>query len=64
MAGHPQPGVLAHERLEQRVGGEERVDRDRVRVEVEEPAAPLDRGGQVAQVVEAEVARDVIGLRA
>ncbi len=62
VAGHPQPGAAPHERREQRVVGELVVDRDRVAVRVEQPAAALDRGGQVAQVVELQAAAHVAAV--
>ena len=54
VAGHPQARALAHQRGQQRVRAELVVDRDRVAVGVEQPAAALDGGGDVAQVLEGE----------
>ena len=52
VSGHAEARMLAHERREQRVLLEQRVDGDRVGVEVEQPPAPLHRGREVPQVVE------------
>src|SRR5688572_19158410 len=55
-AGHSQPRMRSHERAEQRVRAEMCRDRDGIRIEVEQAAAPGDGGGQVADVVEAKLA--------
>ena len=49
-AGRAQPGPLADQRRELRVGAERRVDGDRVGVEVEQPPHPRDDGDEVALV--------------
>ncbi|CAM5269945.1 hypothetical protein SCYAM73S_01785 [Streptomyces cyaneofuscatus] len=60
---HPAAGSRLHQRGEQRVGAQPVVDGDRVRVQVQEPAAPADRLGEVAGVGEGEPGGDVAGLR-
>ncbi len=51
-----------HRRRQRRVVGQRLVDGLRVGVEVEEPAAAGDGGRHVAQVVEVELARHVVGV--
>jgi hypothetical protein len=46
------PGAPPHRGREQRVAGEVGVHRDRVRVEIEEPATPLDGCSEVAEVLQ------------
>ena len=62
-ARHPAAGRLDDQRREHRVGAEQVVDRDRVRVEVEHPAAAADRDREVALVGERELAGDVVRHR-
>ena len=59
--GTRRPGALRTSGASSGVGGERLVDRDRVGVEVEQPAAALHRGGEVAQVVRRSSQRDVVG---
>ncbi len=62
-AGHPAAGVLVHERCERRIGAKDVSDGGGVGVEVEQVAAPADRGGEVTAVAEGQTAADVVGHR-
>ena len=62
-AGHAPAGRLGDQRRERGVGREVGVDGDRVGVEVEQPAAPVHGGGEVAQVGEREPAANVVDER-
>src|SRR5581483_3481809 len=64
VTGGPPPRVRPGQRPEHRVGGQVAGDRLRVRVQVEQAPAALHRGGQVAQVLELELALDVARIRA
>ena len=59
-AGHPPSGRLVDQRGEHRVLAQQVVHGDRVGVQVEQPPAPADRGGQVAQVGQGQLAGDVV----
>ena len=60
---NPLPGRLGDQRRQVRVGAQRVDDRLGVGVEVQQPPAPGDRRGQIAEVVQHELALHVIGLR-
>ena len=62
VAGRPPSGLGPGQRPEHRVGGQVAGDRLGVRVQVEQAAAALDRGGQVAQILELELAVEIAGI--
>ena len=64
LARHAQARGGPHQRAEQRVGAELRVDGGRVAVGVEEAAYALARGRGVAQVVQPELGGDEAGAAA
>ncbi len=59
VTGHAQSRTGAHQPGEQRVVGQRVLHRDRVAVGVEQPAAALDGGADVAQVLDGEPAAHV-----
>ena len=62
--GGPEPGRGRHRRAQHGIGTERLADRHRVGVEIEEPPEAPHRGGEVAQVLESELASQVaIGRR-
>lgn len=60
-AGHPPSRCPVQHGGQQGVGGEGLVDCQRVGVQVEQPAAAGDRGGQIPQVVQGELAGHIVG---
>ncbi len=62
VARHTQAGMGANERREQPVACERVSDGERIGVEVEQAPAALHGGGEVAQVLEPELAVDVSRL--
>ena len=63
MRGTRRPGPFGDQGREHRIRTQLLVDRDRIGVQIEHPAAPADGDGQVTQVGEGEAARDVVGFR-
>ena len=57
------PGAFATSARRSRIGAQRVDDGLGVGVEVEQPPAPGDRGGQVAEVVEHQLAPHMVGLR-
>ncbi len=62
VTGHAQPRAGPHQPGEQRVVAERVLDRQRVAVGVQEPAAALDGGGDVPQVLDAQSAAHVTAV--
>ena len=60
---NPLPRRLGDQRARVRVGAERVDDGLGIRVEVEQPSAAGDRGGEIAEVVQHESALHMVGLR-
>ena len=59
----PLPWRLGHHRGECGVGAQHVDRRLGVRIQIEEAPASCDRGGEIAEVVQHQVAQDVVGMR-